>query len=441
MIDDSTNTFSRRDFIRATAATATGVVAAAKVLAAEPARAPLVNARVIGANDRVHTAIIGVKGMGGGHLRNIVGERMQGDNVDVIGVCDVWETARRRAQTTAKLADGAAVSDYRKLLENRDVDAVVVATPDHWHGRMGLDALEAGKHLYIEKPMTRHLDEAFRIYDAAKRAKLRVQVGSQGCSDPKFHRARDLVTSGAIGRVLWAQGSYCRNNQRGEWNYKIEPEATAETVDWKAWLGPSPHRAWSPERFFRWRKYWDYGTGIIGDLWPHRLHPLMLAMGLEEFPSSVSCMGGDLCDTDRGPGADGLPHGEPREVADTTLMMVNFPSGAMIVLAGSTVNERGLEDIIRGHKANLSMGGGRLEIAPERPFTDEIDASDETPEDAGESHVKHMQDFLHSIRHDVPASCNEDLGIRVQAIVSMAEEAYRRRRLVRFDERSRAMLT
>jgi hypothetical protein len=121
-------------------------------------------------------------------------------------------------------------------------------------------------------------------------------------------------------------------------------------------------------------------------------------------------------------------------------MMVSFPSGAMIVLAGSTVNERGLEDIIRGSKSNLTMGGGRLEIAPERPFTDEIDARDETPEDAGESHLKHMRNFLHAIRNNVPASCNEDLGIRVQAVVSMAEEAYRKQRLVRFDERSRTML-
>jgi predicted dehydrogenase len=440
MKDDSTTTFTRRDFIRTTAATATGVVAAAKLAGAEPARAPVVNARVIGANDRVHTAVIGVKGMGGGHLRNLAGPDMQGDNVDVISVCDVWETARRKAQITAKCADGLVFSDYRRVLENKDVDAVVVATPDHWHGRIGLEALEAGKHLYIEKPMTRYLDEAFKIYDAAKRTKLRVQVGSQGCSDPKFHRARALVQGGDVGKVLWAQGSYCRNNQRGEWNYKIEPEATAQTVDWKAWLGPSKARPWSPERFFRWRKYWDYGTGIIGDLWPHRLHPLMLAMAIDEFPSSVSCVGGDLCHTDRGPGPDGQPYGEPRDVADTTLMMVSFPSGAMIVLAGSTVNERGLEDIIRGSKSNLTMGGGRLEIAPERPFTDEIDARDETPEDAGESHLKHMRNFLHAIRNNVPASCNEDLGIRVQAVVSMAEEAYRKQRLVRFDERSRTML-
>jgi predicted dehydrogenase len=440
MSDETNNTLSRRDFIKTTAATASGVVSATTFLGAEKAalgRAPAINSRVIGANDRIHLGIIGVKGMGGGHLRNLVGDQMKDDNAGVIAVCDVWETARRKAQATGQLADGAVYADYRRLLENRDIDAVVVATPDHWHGRMGLDALNAGKHLYIEKPMTRHLDEAFRIYDAAKRTKRLVQVGSHGCSDPKYHRARDLVAAGTLGTLLWAQGSYCRNNPKGEWNYTLEQEATEQTVDWKTWLGPARKRPWSAERFFRWRKYWDYGTGVIGDLWPHRLHPLMLAMGLHEFPKSVTCMGGDLCGTDRTPGPDGRPSGEPREVADTTLMMVDFPCGAVVVLAGSTVNERGIEDVIRGSKANLTMGGGRLQVVPERPFVDEIDARDETPPDAGETHVKHMRNFLESIRRNVPPNCNEELGIRVQTIVSMAELAYRKKKLVRFDERSR----
>jgi predicted dehydrogenase len=408
----------------------------AQVSAAAP-HGPIINPRVIGANDRIRLGIVGVNTMGGGHLRNLVGPEMTADNQDVIAVCDVWETARLRAQATAKLSDGAVYSDYRRLLENKDIDAVVVATPDHWHGRIGLDALLAGKHLYIEKPMTRHLDEGFTIYDAAKRTKLLVQVGSHGCSDPKYHRARDLVAGGAVGQLLWAQGSYCRNNPKGEWNYALAPEATDQTVDWKTWLGPAPTRAWSAERFFRWRKYWDYGTGIIGDLWPHRLHPLMLALNLNEFPASVSCMGSDLCHADRQLGADGKPFGEPRDVADTTLMMVDFPSGVMIVLAGSTVNERGIEDVIRGTKANLTMGGNRLQVGPERPFVDEIDARDETPPDAGETHVKHMRNFLTSIRNNVPPNCNEDLAIRVQAIVSMAELAYRQRRQVRFDEAAR----
>ena len=139
-------------------------------------------------------------------------------------------------------------------------------------------------------------------------------------------------------------------------------------------------------------------------------------------------------------GTDGRPYGEPRDVPDTTLMMVEFPSGVSIVLAGSTVNERGIEDVIRGTKADLTMGGNRLQITPERPYVDEIDARDETPADAGETHVKHMRNFLQSLRADVAPNCNEDLGIRVQTVVSMAETAYRRQKHVRFDEKKREIV-
>jgi predicted dehydrogenase len=442
MADDN-NTVSRRDFIRT--ATASGVIAATTLVGSErkaaAAARPTVTRRVIGANDRIRVGMIGVKTMGGSHLRNLVGPEMKNDNVEVVAVCDLWESIRLKAQKTAQLPDSAVYTDYRRLLDNKDIDAVVVATPDHWHGRIGLDALLANKHLYVEKPMTRRLDEAFKIYDAAKETGLHVQVGSQGCSDPKFLHARQLIKNEAVGQLLWAQGSYCRNNPRGEWNYAIDPEATPQTVDWKTWLGQAPKRDWSPERFFRWRKYWDYGTGIIGDLWPHRLHPLMLAMNLNEFPKSVSCIGSDMAHADTRLGPDGRPFGEPRDVPDTTIMMVEFPSGVSIVLAGSTVNERGLEDVIRGTKANLTMGGNRLQVVPERPFADLIDARDETPTDAGETHVKHMRNFLESLRADVAPNCSEDLGVRVQTVVSMAEQAYRKGRQVRFDERKREIVT
>jgi predicted dehydrogenase len=435
---------TRRDFLKT--ATASGVVAASALATLDGARAEVVTAtkgvtkRVIGANDRIRVGIVGVKGMGGGHLRNLVGPEMKGDNVEVVAICDLWETARLKAQKTAQIENSAVYTDYRALLDRKDVDAVVVATPDHWHGRIGLDTLLAGRHLYIEKPMTRRLDEAFRIHDAAKETGLRVQVGSHGCSDPKYLHARELVRKGAVGQLLWAQGSYCRNNPKGEWNYTLDPEANAQTIDWKTWLGNAPKRDFSAERFFRWRKYWDYGTGIIGDLWPHRLHPLMLAMNITEFPKSVSCIGADMCRADSRTGPDGRPYGEPRDVPDTTLMMVEFPSGVSIVLAGSTVNERGIEDVIRGTKANLTMGGNRLQVAPERPYVDEVDARDETPADAGETHVKHMRNFLQSLRADTAPNCSEDLGIRVQTVVSMAEMAYRKQKHVRFDEKKREIV-
>lgn len=423
---------SRRDFIKTTGATTAGLVATSLVAgkgneARAEKRSLPASAKVIGANDRIHYGMIGVGGMGGGHLNILKGFSEKGEeNIDVIAACDVYEKRRLKAQDALKLPEGQAYKDYRHLLENKDIDVVVIATPDHWHTRIAIDAMEAGKHIYVEKPMAHSLEEGFKIYEAAKRTKRWVQVGSHGCSDPKWHKAREIVKANRLGRLLWAQGSYCRNNPKGEWNYTIDAEANEQSIDWKMWLGNAPKRPFSAERFFRWRKYWDYGNGIIGDLWPHRLHPLMLGMNLLEFPKTVSCIGGNLCDTDKG-------NGEERDVADVTMMSVVFPSGTMIFLAGSTVNERGVEDVIRGQKANLLCGGTKIELQPERPFAEEIEAKDETPPDSGETHAKHQKNFIDALRKNVPANCDIELGIRVQTIVSLAEMSYRKGKSMQFD--------
>lgn len=439
MATDHTPGMSRRDFIRTTAGTTTAAVASSIILPRAASALPQTAksaGRVLGANDRINFAVVGVKGMGGGHLRNLAGEMTQNDNVQVVAICDVWSKARAVACKNNNLPESAAYPHFDKMMAGagKDIDAIVVATPDHWHAALSIAALQAGKHVYVEKPMTHTLEEAFKMQAAAKATGKLVQVGSQGCSDPKWLKARELVKGGKLGTVLWAQGSYCRNNPKGEWNYEIDPEGTPETIDWTTWLGPAPKRPFSAERYFRWRKYWDYGNGIIGDLWPHRLHPLMLAMDIDEYPARVACMGSDMVKTDKGPGPDGKPWGEPRDVADTTLVMVEFPSGKMIFLAGSTTNERGVDDVIRGNKANLLAGGTKLMLQPERPYVDEIEASDETPEGSGESHLKHMRNFVEAMRANKQPNCDIELGTKVQTIVSMAETAYRQKRQVTFDE-------
>lgn len=426
---------SRRDFMKTTGAGAAGIVSASMLLD-EAMASPLTAAsysRILGANDRMLYGFIGQGGMGFRHMTIIQDFSVkQEENVEVVAVCDVFEKRRKESQVKAGIPESQSFKEYQRVLENKDIDVVVIASPDHWHAKQAIDALEAGKHIYLEKPMTRTLPEAFKVYDVAKRANRWVQVGSHGCSDPKWLKARDIVQSGKMGKLLWAQGSYCRNNPKGEWNYKIEPEATEQNIDWKLWLGPAKARPFSAERFYRWRKYWDYANGIIGDLWPHRLHPLMLAMALNEFPKSVSCHGGILLDTDKG-------RGEPREVADTTMMTVDFPSGAMIFVAGATVNERGIEDMIRGQKGNLLFGGGKVQIVPERPFVDEVEAKDETPPNAGETHQKHQKNFIDALRANKAPNCDIELAVRVQAVVSMAEESYRKSRMMHFDANKRRM--
>lgn len=422
MEDRQSKGMSRRDFIRAAGATAAGVMAGSLIGAGEAMAAP----NVIGANDRINIGIIGVGGMGSGHLNTL--KSMEADhNIKVVGVCDVWDKRLERARNALNLPHTYTYKDWRKLLERNDIDEVVIATPDHWHSPIAIAAMESGKHVYVEKPMTHTFEEAVAMWKTAKSTKRIVQVGSQGCTDAKWHKAGELIQNGRIGAVIMAQGGYCRNNPHGEWNYHIDPEANESNLDWKAWLGSAPKRAWSPERYFRWRKFWDYGTGIIGDLWPHRLHPLMIAMAMtDQWPKRVACVGANICDTDKG-------YGELRDVADATLLTVEYPSGAMIYLAGSTINERGIEDMIRGQKANLYFGGGKVRIEPERPFADEIEAKDEPVVGPGENHVEHHKNLLNAIRTGAKANCDIELGMRVQTIVSMAEKSYRESKMVTFN--------
>lgn len=442
MTDDRTpGARTRRDFLKTTGGTTLTVVAGS-LLAHEVAaldHGPAVSPRVIGANDRIRVGIVGVKGMGGGHIKHVL-EEMPGANVEVAAICDVWEKARRKGQEAAKLGADQVYSDHRRMLERKDLDAVIVATPDHTHAVISADVMQSGRDLYLQKPMTRRLDEAFLLQSVARRTGRRVQVGTQGCTDPKFHRAAEIVRSGALGRVLWAQTSYCRQNPKGEWNYEIDPEATASSVDWKSWLGKAPRRGFDAERFFRWRKYWDYGNGVIGDLLPHRLAPMLMAMDLKEYPETVSCLGGNLAETDRGPGPDGKPYGERREVGDTVLVTVQFPSGVMLFLASGTSNERGVEDVIRGQKGNLLLGGGKLVLEPERPFSDEIERKEETFEETKEVHARHVRNFFEALRGNEPLHCPIDDGVRVQTIVSMAEKSYREKTSVRFDPARRKVV-
>ncbi len=421
---------SRRDFMKSAGATAAGVVAGSLLGKATAFGAPA-PARVIGANDRINVAIIGIGGMGGGHLGMLKGMQEE-QNIKVVAVCDVWDKRLNKARNDLGLPQSWAYKDYRRVLERTDIDHVVIATPDHWHAPISIAAMESGKTIYVEKPMSHTLDEGMQVWETAKRTKKLVQVGSQGCTDTKWHKAGELVKAGRIGTLIWAQGGYCRNNPNGEWNYTIDPGANESNLDWKMWLGSAPKRAWDPDRYFRWRKFWDYGTGIIGDLWPHRLHPLFIAMAQTEFPKRVACVGANICDTDKG-------QGERRDVADATMLNVEFPSGAMIFLAGSTVNERGVEDMIRGQKGNLYFGGGKVRIEPERPFADEVEAKDEPYEGPGESQVEHHKNMFWCIRNNGIPNCNIELAIRVQTIVSMAEKSYRQSKMVMFDPKKLKM--
>lgn len=407
---------SRREFIKVAGIATAGIVASSVAKSPVYAVAP---GRVIGANDRIGIGLIGVGAQGGAHLRTIM-RTTEEANVSLVAVSDVWDRRLQGAKETAELPDAKAYKDFRNLIEDKDVDAVIIATPEHWHSRMAVMAMENGQHCYIEKPMTRHLDEAFDIMNGCNRYNKVVQVGSQGTSHVKWARAQQLVREGALGQLVWTQGSYCRNSKGGEWNYRIDAALDESNCDWKAWLGPLPERPFSPDIFFRWRKYSDFSAGILSDLLPHVMHALVRVIG-PEYPVRVACVGTNKVHPDR-------------DVADNTQMIVEFPSGHTMVIVGATSNEQGLPDVVRGHKATMYLSGNRIEIRPERPYAEEIEPQDvDVSGGPAGGLADHLGNFYNAIRGVEEPTCCIDLAAKVQTIVCLAEMSWQQNKMMNFD--------
>lgn len=287
----SSGTSTRRDFLK-TAAVSTAAIGVMSRMA--PASAQ-------GANERIQFGVIGCGGMGTGHLTSLVGRSTQ-DNIKVVAACDVYQ---RRVTRAKAICEGDGYLDYRRLLERKDIDAVLIATPDHWHGKVACDALEAGKHVYVEKPMTHTIEQALKLRDTVKRTGKVLQVGPQDTGKEAFWKAHEAIQGGRIGKVTWAQGSYDRNARSCLFNehQKIDPGAGPDKsgedyVNWDMFLGHewglAPARPWTPDRFFRFRKYWDYSGGVATDLLYHKLAPMLIAItgGNGEYPKRVNASGG-----------------------------------------------------------------------------------------------------------------------------------------------------
>lgn len=395
--------------------------------------------RVIGANDRIRIAVIGVGGQGfGAHLKGLRSKEKE-NNIEVIGAADCYMRRVNRAKAEMlKDRDPAptvfAEQDFRRILDNKDIDAVVVATPEHWHAPISNMAMDAGKHVYCEKPMTRHLNEAFELIDTQRRTGKVFQLGIQFTSNPKMHAVGEYIRAGKIGPLVTGQSSYCRNaGKKGEWNYGIDETAGPDKggddhIDWDMWLGSAPKRAWSEDsksRFFRYRKYWDYSAGILGDLMPHRMGPFIIASGNPEFPTRVTSLGTRKISLDR-------------EVDDNVTVMAEFPSGWTMLFTGSTVNEQGLPDLFRGHKASVYFGGDGAVAKVERPFAEEMEET--TIAKGGDTGIpEHHKNWLEAIRTGSKLNCPVELGAKIQTILCLAEMSSRASRMMVFDEKTRSV--
>jgi len=419
---------TRRTFIKRT--TALAALASTPALLKTPiygqSQAP--SANVAGANSRLVIGVIGTGKQGTEHLRLFKREATE-QNIAVRAVCDVYQKHLDGAKQFAGLTDRDAFRDHRRLLERKDLDAVLVTTVDDWHAECTLDALAAGKHVYCEKPMTRFVAEGWAVYDQVKRTGKVFQCGSQYTADPMVHKVASWVKAGKLGPLVWAQGSYCRNNRNNsEWTFPVDPDANPSNLDWDRWLGRAPKIPWTPEHYFSWHKYYAYNSGILGNLLSHRFYPLMLATGNPEFPRRVVCTGTRKVSTDR-------------EISDTTHVLAEFPSGLTFVIAGTTVNEQGLPDIIRGRKATvyLASSANQAQLKPEKLFAEEMDM-EEFNDPAPYGRIENLHtDFYRCIRNGGTPFCNVELAVRANTVLALAEMSERLGIVAFFDEQTRTI--
>ena len=435
----------RREFLKK-AATAAAVLAVTPVLRTPvygQSQAPSPG-RVLGANDRIVVGYIGIggkpsnsPGMGLAHVETQKLKAAE-NNIAQAAVCDLYDKRVEIAKQT--VGEGCTgYRDYRKLLERKDIDAVVISTHDIWHAQCSIDAMNAGKHVYCEKPLSRYLGEAFEVQDAVRKTGKIVQMGSQACSAAAWHKAAEMIRAGRIGTVVWAQGYYCRNTPKGEWNYSIDPECNAGNTDWAMWQGRVQKKLpFSAERFFRWRKYYPYCAGLLADLVPHRLYPLMLATGNPQFPIRVVCVGTKSVYPDKN-----TPDTPERDVPEHIELIAEFPGGMTLVIASSTVNAKSPGFVIYGHRATLEIGtsGERLQLLPEKDFADEIDPESLDGLTPTEDLAVHARNWFDCIRANRQPHANIDLAVRAQTVISLAEMSDRLKIACLFDEKTRTITT
>ncbi len=280
------NNFSRRQFL-VTSALGTGGLLAGKAiqLDAQPYAVPQ---QKVAASDRIHFGIIGIGMQGSGLLTGAV--TLPG--VECVAAADLYDGRHTLAQEITGNPNLFTTRKYQELLDRKDIDCIIAAVPDHWHKRVVVDACNAGKDIYCEKPMSHTIADGFAMVDAAKKNNRIVQIGSQRVSSNLCAKARELYNAGSIGDVEHVELTLGRNDPTGAWEYPPPTDLSLKTLDWDTWLNDTPKIPFNPERFARWRCWKEYGTGVAGDLMVHLLSGMMFTLGWNEIPRSATALGG-----------------------------------------------------------------------------------------------------------------------------------------------------
>jgi predicted dehydrogenase len=372
-------------------------------------------AGVLGANDRIRLGIIGpgARGMG------IVREAIACPNTEFVAFADVYT---RRLEEAKQAVPGAKTYlDYRYLLDDKGIDAVLIATPQHLHCEHFVASLEAGKHVYQEKTMAFTVDHAKRMRAALQRAgaKRAVQIGHQGCSSGLAADARSFVAMGKLGKVTAIHAHHYRNTPHGkpQWSRPVFPDMTPENIIWKSFLGEAPQRDFDADRFINWRFFWDYSGGNVYENMCHQLAFWYVPLKLQ-IPKAVTMTGGVYLWKDG------------REVPDTMNVSMEHPEEILFSWDSGFGNMHlGSGTYVLGTDGTIS-NGQQIRFLPEKvnqPDGNEMVGQSKTAPRA------HMQDFFDAIRTGKEPNCPFEIGFRVSIACRMAVESYRQGRTVRWD--------
>ncbi len=411
---------NRRSFIKSSAAAAAGLGISSSLSASmwSPGR-------VLGANDRINVALIGARNMGWYDLEDILKQ----PNVECLELCDVDSNVLKDKAEILRQKGGpqAAISmDYRVVLENKDIDAVIIGTPDHWHCLPTVEACQAGKHVYVEKPLANSVGEINVMLDAARKYKSLVQVGQQQRSGAHWLNAINFVKSGKLGSIR--QVKFWGNFNYGAGNMPVPDSAVPEGVDYERWLGPAPERPFNQNRFHgSWRMFRDYGGGLLSDWGVHLIDMGLWAMDVKSAPLSVQALGGNFASKDRA-----------LEMPDTLSVLYEMDGYNMIwehnggVEQGPFDQSYGVKFI--GSNGTLVADRDKWRVFPEGNG-DEL-RMEEVIEQASDykSHLNHCENFIRAIRYGDSLNAEIEFGHRSALYAHLGNIAYWSNNRVIYDE-------
>ncbi len=454
----SKDSLTRRDFIRIGAGAA-ALGAAAKVTVLEPMTL-WAKSGAVAPSDTIRFGIIGT----GVEGCSLLSATLPISGVECVVAADLYDSRQIAAKEALGGKNIDTTREYRRIFDRKDIDAVLVATPDHWHRKLVVEAAQAGKDVYCEKPMSHSVEDGLAMIDAVQKNNRMCTIGSQRVSSILYAKAKEIWDSGRLGMVDTIEAAWDRNTDSGAWVYPIPPDASEQTIDWRTWLGDAPVRSYDPVRFFRWRCYKDYGAGLAGDLFVHLLSGIHHVTGTNRPP-------------DRAQSSGGIYHyNDGREFPDLLWTIYDYPHFQLVLRCNHNNNDVGEFFGFYGKKGTMIIQGSTLRFKPQGPYETAEDYSvfgwpkklrDEYYANWSKSHPRpdpgqwkvggdeevytlprgysdttdHLANFFNSVRTRRAVTENEVFGGNTAIGCHMSNTAYFSKKAAAWDDAAKAIRT